>query len=113
MFFVLSGFLLTFLLLSEKRDNGVINLKYFYFRRILRIWPIYYLSFFISLILMHFNIVPTPVNLFNASLLYIFMLANLAYAVDFRIRTITQHWSIGAEEQFYAIWPLLLKKTIT
>lgn len=42
-FFVLSGFLITYILLSEKKQLGSINLKRFYIRRILRIWPLYYL----------------------------------------------------------------------
>ena len=42
-FFVLSGFLITYLLLIEENRNNKINLKFFYLRRILRIWPAYYL----------------------------------------------------------------------
>src|ERR1044071_5481753 len=45
-FFVLSGFLITYLLLSEKNMTGHISIKKFYFRRIFRIWPIYYLLVF-------------------------------------------------------------------
>src|SRR5688500_3290557 len=41
-FFVLSGFLITYLILKEVRDNGKLNLGYFYLRRTLRIWPLYY-----------------------------------------------------------------------
>ncbi len=55
-FFVLSGFLITYLLLAEKEKNGKINIKQFYIRRILRIWPLYYfvllLGFFV---LPHFD----------------------------------------------------------
>jgi len=43
LFFVLSGFLITYLLLKEKKENGAINLKAYYARRTLRIWPLYYL----------------------------------------------------------------------
>src|ERR1700742_157030 len=42
-FFVLSGFLITYLLLKEKQKNNFINIKSFYKRRILRVWPLYYL----------------------------------------------------------------------
>ena len=45
-FFVLSGFLITYLLLKEKEFTQKINLKAFYIRRILRIWPLYYFSVF-------------------------------------------------------------------
>ena len=47
-FFALSGFLITFLFLKEK-ENGSISIKKFYVRRILRIWPLYYLFFFIPI----------------------------------------------------------------
>lgn len=50
MFFVLSGFLITFLLYKEFEKTGTINIKAFYIRRILRIWPLYYLYFFIAII---------------------------------------------------------------
>ena len=42
-FFVLSGFLITYLLLEEKKVSGTVSVKKFYARRILRIWPLYYL----------------------------------------------------------------------
>jgi peptidoglycan/LPS O-acetylase OafA/YrhL len=42
-FFVLSGFLITFLLIKEKEFSGGVHLKHFYVRRILRIWPLYFL----------------------------------------------------------------------
>jgi len=51
LFFVLSGFLISFLLLQEKENNfGKINIKKFYYRRIFRIWPLYYFIMFISFI---------------------------------------------------------------
>jgi peptidoglycan/LPS O-acetylase OafA/YrhL len=46
LFFVLSGFLITYLLFEEKEKFGKIEIKKFYFRRILRIWPLYYLVYF-------------------------------------------------------------------
>lgn len=52
-FFVLSGFLITFLTLKEKEQTGSLNTKKFYFRRILRIWPLYYAYLIISLILIY------------------------------------------------------------
>ena len=52
MFFVLSGFLITFLLLVEKKDTGRISFRKFYARRILRIWPVYYLVLFVGMALL-------------------------------------------------------------
>lgn len=43
LFFALSGFLITSLLLAEQRETGCIHLRKFYVRRALRIWPLYYL----------------------------------------------------------------------
>ncbi len=51
LFFVLSGFLITFLLVEEQNKYGKINFKNFYLRRILRIWPLYYLILFLSFVL--------------------------------------------------------------
>src|SRR5690349_8717514 len=49
MFFTLSGFLITYLLVKEKRIFATINIKEFYIRRVLRIWPLYY--FYIILVI--------------------------------------------------------------
>ncbi|HEY4156280.1 MAG TPA: acyltransferase [Puia sp.] len=108
LFFVLSGYLITYLLLTEKKKYEKVDLLKFYKRRILRIWPIYYLAvgFVILLILFKFLIVPEKhlgLNLF----FYIFLLSNVAYS---GILPITPLWSIGVEEQFYLFWPLLLNR---
>ncbi len=50
-FFVLSGFLITFLILKEEAINHTISLRNFYLRRILRIWPVYFLILLISLVI--------------------------------------------------------------
>ena len=47
-FFVLSGFLITYLLIKEKELNGKINIIHFWFRRILRIWPLYFICVFVG-----------------------------------------------------------------
>jgi len=111
LFFVLSGFLITFLLMKEKEERGKINIRNFYIRRILRIWPVYYIAFAISLVLIHSGIVSKPENLNITVLLYIFFAANVAYALGFVIRSIIPLWSVGVEEQFYAIWPLIVDKS--
>ena len=50
-FFVLSGFLITYLILKEKEQTGKINVKDFYIRRFLRIWPLYFAVIVFSLII--------------------------------------------------------------
>lgn len=116
-FFVLSGFLITFLLLSEKEKTGTIAVKKFYLRRVLRIWPLYFLitalGFFI-LPHLHFidNAFLSPFNGYTYTLnliLFIIMLPNIAFVFFKPMPHIGQTWSIGIEEQFYLLWPWLVK----
>ncbi len=120
LFFVLSGFLITYLLLAEEKANNGIEIKNFYIRRILRIWPLYFLILFSGLfIIPELNFIITPFfnhdivneDSFKIILLFIFMLPNLAYAIFGLIPYVSHTWSIGTEEQFYLIWPVLLKFT--
>lgn len=57
-FFVLSGFLITYLLLIERDTKGTINIKNFYLRRVLRIWPVYYVIFVIGFLILPRLILP-------------------------------------------------------
>ncbi len=116
-FFVLSGFLITFLLLEEKQKNGTISVRKFYARRILRIWPLYFLimaiGFFILPNFHSFDHVYLSQfledNFWSNLILYIIILPNLALALFKPVPHIGQLWSIGVEEQFYALWPWLVK----
>jgi peptidoglycan/LPS O-acetylase OafA/YrhL len=110
-FFVLSGFLITFLLLSEKEKTNTIDIRKFYLRRILRIWPLYYLIILISIVLIYFDIIPQTESIFMSMFFYIFLMANISYLFHINIPSITPLWSVGIEEQFYMIWPTLVKKT--
>jgi len=117
-FFVLSGFLITFLLLREKEKQQTINIKAFYLRRILRIWPLYYLVVIIGFfILPHFSSIQIPYltphfkeHFAGNLLLYILILPNLAFALFPAVPHIGQLWSIGIEEQFYIVWPWIISK---
>jgi peptidoglycan/LPS O-acetylase OafA/YrhL len=107
MFFALSGFLITFLLLKEKQ-LGEINIKHFYIRRLLRIWPLYYLYLAIALITcVVFQVSFIPANV----IFYVFLLANIPYIFGFSVPLIAHYWSIGVEEQFYSFWPWLISKS--
>lgn len=118
LFFVLSGFLITYLLLEEKRKFKTISLKKFYFRRILRIWPIYYLILFVLIFILPIvfqldNNIKIELNNFNYSfytlLIFFLMVPNF---MAFGIPGISGGFhlnSIGTEEQFYLFWPLLIK----
>lgn len=118
LFFVLSGFLITYLLLSEEHSTGKIHTRKFYIRRFLRIAPLYYLIvILVFFVLQHFSFFEIPQmenpiqGDFNFLLvLHILFLPNLATAIYGFIPYIAQAWSIGTEEQSYLLWPLLLKK---
>ncbi|MFT3682008.1 MAG: acyltransferase [Ferruginibacter sp.] len=107
LFFVLSGYLITFLLLEEKNEKSRISIRAFYMRRMLRIWPAYYSIILISVCCLY--LFEGSIN--NASSLswYIFFLPNLPLAFSTTVTTLGHLWSIGVEEQFYAVWPWLLK----
>lgn len=102
LFFVLSGFLITNLLLKEKKVTGQVLFKKFYIRRISRIWPLYYFVLLLSYILFLPTLQPKTI----AMCLAIF--PNVAHALNIGWKVSPQVWSIGVEEQFYLFWPLLI-----
>jgi peptidoglycan/LPS O-acetylase OafA/YrhL len=108
LFFVISGFLITYLLLLEKEKTGTISVKRFYLRRILRIWPIYYLIFFVSFIL-SLNFSELGNFKTKESLYYLFFAANIPFIFTSGIQSVVHYWSIGVEEQFYLLWPVFVK----
>lgn len=119
-FFVLSGFLITYLLLKEKDKNTSISLGKFYLRRALRIWPLYYLIFLLGFfVLPRFEIFSVPgqdvffqQNFWGNLILYAIFMPNLAFSIfTTAVPNIGQSWSIGVEEQFYLLWPLLIRKS--
>lgn len=111
-FFVLSGFLITYLLIVEKENFGKINIASFYVRRILRIWPLFYFCVFFG-----FVIFPYIKHLFGEPSTetaqwpyYLFFLNNIDYLRNFSdCSVLAVLWSVAIEEQFYLIWPLLLQ----
>lgn len=106
-FFVLSGFLITFLLLKENKEKGI-NLKKFYARRALRIWPLYYFYLAVVLcVLYFFGVYFEAIDLF----FYLFLSANIAFIFNNTIPYLVHYWSLGVEEQFYIFWPVLVKRS--
>ncbi|WP_158544287.1 acyltransferase family protein [Pedobacter miscanthi] len=105
-FFVLSGFLISSLLIKEFIKTGKINIKFFFIKRILRIFPVLYLYLFVIFIL---NIV------LDLNLNYQHLIGPLLYVNNFSFFNgtwLTGHtWSLAVEEQFYLIWPFLFSFT--
>lgn len=108
-FFVLSGFLITYLLLNEKKVNGSIDIKSFYIRRTLRIWPLYFAT-----VVFGFLIFPLLKSFFNgvpdesaSAGNYILFLSNFDIIEnglpDSSVLSVL--WSVAIEEQFYLVWP--------
>ncbi len=111
-FFVLSGFLITYLLMVEKSRFGKINIRSFYIRRVLRIWPLFYFC-----VIFGFFIFPKIKLLFG-------QVPNETAHIDWYLTFLNNFdfiknglpdssmlgvlWSVAIEEQFYLIWPLLL-----
>ncbi len=105
-FFVLSGFLITWLLLQEHRAAGTVSLRRFYTRRVLRIFPAYYAFLAVSFAIDHFRGHPWGSGLGLSALFYI---VNYFNALHGHPPTAIAHaWSLGIEEQFYLLWPMLL-----
>lgn len=108
MFFTLSGFLITYLLLKEKAANekNQINISNFYIRRILRIWPLYFLYVFLCLLTYWYFSID-----FEAKMLffYFFLLANVPLIIEQTLPFIGHLWSVAVEEQFYLFWPWFSK----
>ncbi|HEY9176748.1 MAG TPA: acyltransferase, partial [Flavipsychrobacter sp.] len=115
-FFVLSGFLITYIILEEKDRTGQFNLKHFFARRILRIWPLYYLMILVAFLtpviteqLLHVTTSSegyTPA--WWMSLLFLENYKIMATGTHPNVSPLGVMWSLCIEEHFYIIWGLLL-----
>ncbi len=107
LFFVLSGFLITGILFEAQHKEGY--LRNFYARRLLRLFPAYFVFVGLVLLLAHGPgeypwRITAPYLLFGANIVYIF-------APDLRYMgptTVGHLWSLALEEQFYLLWPWLV-----
>ncbi len=113
-YFVLSGFLITGILLDSKGSENYF--RNFYARRAVRIWPLYYLVLFLVFVVETLFVPamrPTVASIWPA---FAFYVQNLIYhdAYPFGLAAT---WSLAVEEQFYITWPLLIfllkKRTLT
>ncbi len=114
LFFCLSAFLITKLLVTEYRQSGKINIRNFYIRRILRIWPLYFFYTIIAIIIMapisgrNINIPGHIAGLvtFTFNIVYFTLLPS-------PILILIHLWSISFEEQFYVAVPWALRKLLS
>jgi len=127
MFFVLSGFLITLLLLEERARSpatGQVSLGRFYARRTLRIWPLYYLVVFVLWVVLPWAVRFAPPQIHDLCEvhtrtmgapgdprlpLYLFFLANVSFWLYPHVLCGAHLWSLGVEEQFYAVWPVIFR----
>ena len=107
LFFVLSGFLITTLLLREEARVGRFSITGFYRRRILRIFPTYFLL--VTLLSIYYIGVKGRADLAALVPYYYFFLANFLMQ---DIPLLAPTWSLSVEEQYYLIWPLILLLTL-
>jgi peptidoglycan/LPS O-acetylase OafA/YrhL len=110
-FFVISGFLITTLLLREQMKSGAISLKNFYIRRALRIFPLFYASILLYTVLV-FLIEHGPERgaFFHNLPSYLTYTNNWFVNKDASDRVIFAFaWSLATEEQFYLFWPSVVR----
>ncbi|OGX83570.1 hypothetical protein BEN49_02105 [Hymenobacter coccineus] len=112
-FYVLSGFLITYLLLEEEQQHQSVDLRAFYRRRVLRIWPLFYAcvayGFLVAPLLMH--LLRVPYHETAGLALHLAFLGNLDTVWRGGQPTssgLAVLWSVAIEEQFYLVWPVLL-----
>lgn len=106
LFFVLSGFLITTLLIREKAKFGKISLRNFWARRFLRLMPAYYLLLFgmLGAYLVLKPDDPDTARLINGFHIYALYLSNWFHP---GANNLGITWSLATEEQFYLVWPLI------
>lgn len=114
-FFVLSGFLITYLLLQEQDKKRHVSIRNFYIKRILRIWPLYFLMIIIALFiqpvlidLLHIPYVMTY-DFKETWMYFVFFLPGMVTYYFGGSHLLEPLWSIGVEELFYLFWAPVFK----
>ncbi|ATB30033.1 acyltransferase family protein [Melittangium boletus] len=111
LFFAISGFLITTLLLRERDTTGTISLKGFYARRSLRIFPLYYAVCALYIVLVFFleHDVAVRGAFFDNVRYYLTYTSNWFIKLDEGRIIFYFAWSMATEEQFYLMWPFVVR----
>ena len=118
LFFSLSGFLITFLLLKEIEKTATVSVKTFYLKRILRIWPLYFVLGVLGVLVgpVILNKINPASELMTTEQNWINIVFLCTFTINFQINSIFMNtgvistlWSVCIEEQFYILWAPLIK----
>ena len=115
-FLVISGYLITSLLVAEQRSGGRIDLWRFWLRRVRRLIPALLLAIagtLVAMLILHWDEVPRLKGATLSAFAYVtnwyFIFADVPYVEKFGQPNVFTHlWSLAVEEQFYLFWPLVL-----
>lgn len=108
LFFVLSSYLITELLIREYRRYGRLDVRAFYIRRALRIWPLYFTFLAFAMLVVPRFVPHEHLSALHRVALLTFV-ENWAVALRGYPTSIAEHlWSVSIEEQFYLVWPLVI-----
>ena len=108
-FFVLSGFLITWLLLREHATTSQVSLRLFYIRRALRLFPAFYCFCLVFAVVHYIYRSSWPHGpSYLSALVYV---SNYYFAIAQPADGVMEHtWSLAVEEQFYLLWPLVFRR---
>lgn len=110
LFFALSAFLITSLLLREQLTTGHIDVVSFYVRRVLRIWPLYFIFLLVLAPLIR-TAIPGDSLPTRDLVAFALLVGNWAFVLwGYAHSIVGPLWSVSVEEQFYLLWPLLLRR---
>lgn len=115
-FFVISGFLITRLIVQELKESGGFSFSNFYLRRLRRLGPAMLVTVFASFVAAYFQFAPADLRQFGgsvvASLLSVsnifFWYESGYFDTESALKPLLHTWSLSVEEQFYLTWPLIL-----
>ena len=110
LFFVISGFLITTLLLREREETGTISLRDFYIRRTLRIFPLYYtvIALYVLTVFLFERHSAAGQAFFGNLPFFLTYTSNWFIQLEGRV-IFYFAWSLATEEQFYLVWPTIEK----